>query len=179
MRGYFAVGAERMSKPRNLGAMIRTGNAFGASFAFTIDGHHALRDVNSADTSKGAAHLPYYAWDSLEQMVLPQGCAVVGVELTDDAVDLPSFRHPVRAAYLFGPERGSLSPEATALCDHVVKIPTKFCLNVAVAAAVILYDRMMSMGSFAGRPVSAGGPPPIEDWHRPGQARRRDLGSEG
>ena len=34
MRGYFAIGAERISKPMNLGALMRTGHAFGASFVF-------------------------------------------------------------------------------------------------------------------------------------------------
>ena len=35
---------------------------------------------------------------------------LVGVELLDDSVELPSFRHPHKAAYVFGPERGALSP---------------------------------------------------------------------
>jgi len=36
MRGYFGVGVEGISKSYNLGAVLRTSNAFGASFAFTI-----------------------------------------------------------------------------------------------------------------------------------------------
>jgi len=36
MRGYFGVGVEGISKSYNLGAVLRTANAFGASFAFTI-----------------------------------------------------------------------------------------------------------------------------------------------
>ena len=39
---------------------------------------------------------------------LPKGCALVGVELTDDAVELPVFRHPHAAAYVLGRERGAL-----------------------------------------------------------------------
>jgi hypothetical protein len=45
-----------------------------------------------------------------------------------------------------------------ARCDHVVKIPTGFSLNVNVALALTLYDRMLSRGRFAERPVAAGGP---------------------
>ena len=37
------------------------------------------------------------------------GCRLVGVEITDDATELPRFRHPERAAYVFGGERTSLS----------------------------------------------------------------------
>jgi tRNA(Leu) C34 or U34 (ribose-2'-O)-methylase TrmL len=78
--------------------------------------------------------------------------------LVPDAVDLPSFRHPLQAAYVFGPERGSLSPELLERCDHVVRIPTRFCINLAVAGAVVMYDRMVCLGRFAERPVRAGGP---------------------
>jgi hypothetical protein len=46
-------------------------------------------------------------------------------------------------------------------CDHVIKIPIAFCVNVAIAGAIVLYDRMLSRGRFAERPVGAGGP--VED----------------
>ena len=35
-RGYFGIGAEGVSKSANIGALLRTGHAFGASFCFTI-----------------------------------------------------------------------------------------------------------------------------------------------
>ena len=91
-------------------------------------------------------------------MVLPQGCSLVGVEMTDDAIDLPSFRHPLRAAYILGPEQGSISQELLEACDHVVKIPTSFCINVAMAGAIVMYDRVKTLARFADRPVSEGGP---------------------
>ena len=36
------------------------------------------------------------------------------------------------AAYVLGKERGDLSPEMLERCAHVVKIPTKFCVNLSV-----------------------------------------------
>jgi tRNA G18 (ribose-2'-O)-methylase SpoU len=95
-----------------------------------------------ADTSKGQWHLPHYNWATLEEMRLPQGCVLVGVELTPEAVDLTTFRHPLRAAYVLGPEQGSLSPDVLVRCRHVIKIPTRFCINVAMAAAIVMYDRV-------------------------------------
>ncbi len=80
------------------------------------------------------------------------------MELIDRSIDLPSFRHPLRAAYVLGPEIGSLSPELQKRCAHVVKIPAKFCVNVGVAGAIAMYDRMVSLGKYAERPVRAGGP---------------------
>jgi tRNA G18 (ribose-2'-O)-methylase SpoU len=155
-RGYFAIGAERMSKSLNLGNLMRSAHGFGASFTFTIGARYqALEAI--ADTSKGAQHLPHYNWATLDDMALPDGCKLVGIELIDGAIDLPSFRHPLRAAYVLGPERGSLSPELFARCDSVVKIPTAFCINVAMAGAVVMYDRVRTLGRFAPRPLIEGG----------------------
>ncbi len=83
---------------------------------------------------------------------------MVGIEFLDDAVTLPSFRHPERAAYVLGSERGSLSPALLERCDFTIKVPTSFCINVSVAGAIVLYDRMISRGRFAERPVKPGGP---------------------
>ena len=93
----------------------------------------------------------------------------MGVELTEDAIDLPSFRHPTNCAYILGPEKGSLSDELQSRCDHLVKIPTKFCINVSLAAALALYDRTIMMGGYPDRPVKVGGPD--KSWKRPKRTR--------
>lgn len=156
-RGYFAIGAERMSKALNLGNLMRSAHGFGASFTFTIGAtYQAMEAV--ADTSKGRIHLPHYNWNGIDEMALPEGCRLVGIELLDEAIDLPSFRHPIRAAYVLGPELGSLSPSLIDRCDFVVKIPTRFCVNVAMAGAIVMYDRVRSLARFADRPIRAGGP---------------------
>ncbi|MEX0644124.1 MAG: RNA methyltransferase [Parvularculaceae bacterium] len=155
MRGYFGVGAERISKAMNLGAVMRTAHAFGASFVFTVGAHHRAKEVALADTSKTGAHVPLYEWERLEDMRLPKGCVLVGVELDPQATDLPSFRHPLNAAYILGPEKGDLSDAAKARCAHLVKIPTRFCVNLSVAAAIVLYDRALAFGSFKQRPVGS------------------------
>ncbi len=108
-RGYFAIGVEGISKAVNLGNLLRSGHAFGASFAFTI-GADAKALQTQADTSKASTHLPVYHWRSQAELELPKGCSLVGVEILDAAQDLPSFPHPLRAAYVLGPERGALSP---------------------------------------------------------------------
>src|SRR5690606_24642862 len=60
-RGYFAIGAERMSKALNLGNLMRSAHAFGASFTFTIGAMYQALEAR-ADTSKGQWHLPHYNW---------------------------------------------------------------------------------------------------------------------
>ncbi|MEQ1649740.1 MAG: RNA methyltransferase [Hyphomicrobiaceae bacterium] len=156
LRGYFAIGAERMSKALNLGNLMRSAHGFGAHFTFTVGAtYHALEA--RADTSKGQWHLPHYNWETIPDMTLPQGCVLVGIELTDDAIDLPTFKHPLRAAYILGPEHGSLSPAILERCQYVVKIPTRFCVNVAMAGAIVMYDRIKSMGNWPNRPLMPGG----------------------
>ncbi len=148
MRGYFGIGSERISKAMNLGAVLRTGHAFGASFAFTVGSALDRREAELSDTSKSEGHLPLYRWATIDEMVLPKDCVLVGVELDEHAIDLPAFRHPLKAAYILGPEKGDLSDAAKARCAHLVKIPMRFCVNLSVAAALVMYDRLLTLGGY-------------------------------
>lgn len=175
MKGYFGIGVEGLSKPLNAGNLYRSAHAFGASFVFTVAAAYDS-EIRKADTSDVTGQLPFYEFESLETMLLPRGCSLIGVELTDEAIELPSFCHPRCAAYVLGMERGSLSPTLTSCCDHIVKIPTKFSLNVATAGAVVMYDRMISLQRFGARPVTPGGtvePLPDHVFGEPVSRRKR------
>lgn len=158
MRGFFGVGVEGISKEGNVGNLLRTTHAFGGSFFFTITPGLNVGAMRVSDTSGAFDHVPYYEWNNVSDLLLPAGCTLVGIELTEESIELPSFRHPTRAAYVLGPEMGSLSPELTAKCEFIVKIPMKFCVNVGVAGAIVLYDRLISNNRFPDRPVKMGGP---------------------
>jgi len=155
-RGYFGIGVEGVSKSANVGALLRTAHAFGAAFCFTLSAGFDARAGRQADTSDTSLHVPLYRFATLDDLVLPQRCKLVGIERTEDAALLPSFRHPLNAAYILGPERDGLSLAVLARCDHVVQIPTRFSLNLAVAGALVLYDRLLQHGRFADRPVMSG-----------------------
>lgn len=157
MRGYFGIGVEGVSKAMNAGGLFRTAHAFGASFVFLIGAAYPRGEGANADTSDAPGQVPLYEFADVAALRLPRDCRLVGVELLDTADVLPSFRHPRNAAYVLGRERGTLSPKLLELCDHVVKIPTRFCLNLAVAGAVVMYDRLLTLGRFGERPVAAGG----------------------
>lgn len=157
-RGYFGIGVERLSKPMNLGTLFRSAHAFGASFVFTIDAVYS-KLTRASDTSHAVNEVPYYAFDAVQDLLLPKECQLVAIELVDDAVELPSFRHPRNAAYVLGPEKGNVSDELIARADHVIKIPTKFCINVGIAGAIVMYDRLLTSGRFSERPITAGGQP--------------------
>lgn len=157
-KGYFGIGVEGISKPQNAGNLIRSAHAFGASFFFTVSPSLDLKGVRKSDTSHAVQNLPLYLFEDHNSMILPRHCKLVGVELTQDSIELPSFRHPRCAAYVLGPEKGSISPQLQKKCDYIIKIPMQFCVNVGVAGALVMYDRLISMGRFAPRPVRSGGP---------------------
>ncbi len=158
MKGYFGIGVEGVSKAMNVGTLFRTAHAFGASFVFTVRAQYNRREGGHSDTSDTPRSVPTYHFADLQSFRLPQGCRLVGIEITDEAIELPSFRHPRQAAYILGAEREGLSAEMQALCDHVVKIPTRFSVNLGVAGALVMYDRLLSLGRHAPRPVAEGGP---------------------
>ncbi len=172
MRGFFGIGVEGIHKPQNVGNLVRSSHAFGASFFFTIAPAVDVRGIQQTDTSGAFDHVPYYEYESVPKLELPAGCQLVGVEFLEDAVELPSFRHPLRAAYVLGPEMGNISPALLEKCDFTIKIPMKFCINVGVAGALVMYDRMISLGKFAPRPVRAGGPDLGKPVHIHGQRRK-------
>ncbi|MGE0653137.1 MAG: RNA methyltransferase [Alphaproteobacteria bacterium] len=173
MRGYFGIGVEGLSKPMNAGNLFRSAHAFGASFIFTIAAEYPYARVRHADTSDTPVEVPLHEYGTVADLALPKGCQLVGVELAEGAVDLPSFRHPRQAAYVLGSERGSLSPALMAACYHIVRIPTRFCINVATAGAIVMYDRLLTLGRHAGRPVMPGGEPVSLPAHVAGAPKRR------
>ena len=136
MRGYFAIGVEGISKPMNVGAVLRTAHAFGAAFAFTVAPATREVDFGWANTSDAAGSVPLYHYRGIDDLLLPHGCRLVGIELTDDSIDLPSFRHPARAAYLLGSERLGLSDAAAFAGGAAAAVAGSAWIGLLAAVAV-------------------------------------------
>lgn len=143
-RGYFGIGIERSKTPVNVGTLWRSAYSLGASFIFTIGRRYPNQ---ASDTTQAWRHVPLLEYVDVEDFRshIPYDCQTIGVELTENAVDLETFAHPQRAVYLLGPEDGSLSTEALELCQSVVRFQSSYCLNVAVAGSVVMYDRQTKM----------------------------------
>ena len=92
----------------------------------------------STDTPAAFRHLPLLHVDDLMAAV-PFDCVPVGIEVGGKHT-LSSYVHPERAFYVFGPEDGSIPDSVRYRCRDIVQIDAG-CLNLAMAAAVVLYDR--------------------------------------
>lgn len=139
-KGFFAIGIERSKTPANIGTLMRSAVCFGASYVFIIGQRYPRQ---CSDTVKSWKHVPLFQYDDIEDFNehRPIDVPLIGVELTEDAVPLESFTHPDRAIYLLGPEDGNLSLKAQSYCQDLVRFSSRFCLNVAAAGSVVLYDR--------------------------------------
>jgi tRNA (guanosine-2'-O-)-methyltransferase len=128
----------------NLGTLLRTCDAVGACLAVP-----RLPWVPEAlargNTLRKPACLHWTGHDVVGWLTRQrqQGSAIVGVELTDEAVrlgDLPAARR--RTVMVLGHEQSGIPPVAMPLLDLAVEIPmvgSGHSLNVAVAGSLVLY----------------------------------------
>jgi len=141
-RGFAAIGLHNPKSPGNIGGALRAAHCYGAKLVVVAGNRHekrAIRDpMNTPDAWK---QIPTIATDDVFNH-LPYDCVPVAVDLVDDATALPSFQHPARAFYIFGPEDGTLGKAVLDRCALRVMIPTVNCMNLAATVNVVLYDRI-------------------------------------
>ena len=140
MRGFAAIGLYHPKDKANVGGTLRAAYVYGAQLV-ALEGvrNDALR--HAANTSQAWRHIPTITTDNLHS-VIPFDCVPVAIELVDDAIPLPTFWHPQRAFYVFGPEDGSLGAPVLSWCKHKVMVPGRICMNLAATVNVVLYSRM-------------------------------------
>jgi len=142
MRGYFGIGIEYTKNKKNIGTLWRSALLFNASFVFTLGMRYKWQPT---DTYKTWRHVPLFQYFSLDELIaaLPKDAQLVGIEMTEDAIDILDFSHPQRCVYLLGTEDTGLSPEALSRCHHIIKLPGFRSMNVSVAGSLVLYDRYL------------------------------------
>lgn len=144
-RGYHGIGIVGTKNGLNVGTLWRSAAILGANFMFTAGRRYPDQ---ASDTVKAWRHVPLYEYESGDALInhLPKGCVPVAIEITDKACTLESFTHPERACYILGAEDTGVPPHIVERCKHVVQLPGDFCLNVAVAGSIVLYDRLLKRG---------------------------------
>jgi tRNA (guanosine-2'-O-)-methyltransferase len=137
--GYVGIGVYHPKTTENIGTLWRSAHNFGADFIFTIGKRYKIQ---ASDTTKAEKHLPLFEYDDFEDFKkhIPKGGEVVFIEQCEGARNLKEITHPKTAIYILGAEDYGV-PEDVMKGFQKVFIDTKFCLNVAVAGSIVLYDR--------------------------------------
>ena len=135
IRGYFGVVFFEPKFEENIGTAIRSSHCFGADFLGVIGARYKRQATDTMATEK---HVPIFEYKDLQDFLdhVPAGCAVIGIEC-DGEQTLETFNHPERAIYVLGGEDRSLPPEI----KKRIRFETSHCVNMAVAASIVLYDR--------------------------------------
>lgn len=143
MRGYWGIGIYNPKYEANIGGVWSSAQAFDANFIFTI-GSKRYSD-QSTDTMKATKHIPLFHFPTIEDLksCLPSSCPIVAVEYPQAKQSLSEFDHPDRAMYLLGSEDNGLPERVVNQCHYIISVPTKVCLNIASAATVVMYDRVL------------------------------------
>lgn len=133
-----------LSNPKsasNVGAVMRAAGCYGVdSVLYTGERYDRAVKLNT-DTKKVSSHIPLTAvTDLLDQK--NNDIKIVCVDLVEGATPLPTFEHPDKALYIFGPEDGTIKQSVIDQADAVVYVPTTGCMNLAATVNVILYDRL-------------------------------------
>jgi tRNA G18 (ribose-2'-O)-methylase SpoU len=149
--GMLTVVFDRPASPGNIGALIRSADAFGAS-GVIVTGHAAdVYDPRSVRASTGSlfslaavrvpSHRAVLDW---VRAIRAGGTAlrIVGTDENGD-IDLTRVDFTQPTLLLVGNETTRLTAAWRDACDHLARIPmlgTASSLNAATAASIVLYE---------------------------------------
>ena len=173
---------ERVHKPHNLAAVLRTCDAVGVMHAHAVPGEHGLPALNN--TAQGAQR-----WVGLTRHddtgsglaeLSANGFNCIAAHFSDRAIDYREIDYTQPTAVVLGTEKFGISDDAARLCDAHIVIPMHGMtrsLNVSVACALILYEaerQRSAAGMYAGHdPEKAPWRELIERWVARDLARRK------
>lgn len=142
--GLYVV-LESVEKPGNLGAVLRTADAAGATAVIVCDPRTDLYNPNLIRSSIGAVFtVPTVACTSEECIawLKDHGVAILTAQLQDsDLYYDTDMRRPT--AIVMGTEATGLTPQWRAAADAHIRIPMLGrldSLNVSVSAAILLFE---------------------------------------
>lgn len=141
-RGYSMLAVHSPKDIHNFGGLLRAAHCYDAAGVVLAKDRYKQSHAN---TTKAEKHIPLFRVDDVFD-AMPHDCVPIAVDIIDGAVPLAEFHHPERAFYIFGAEDNTLGKAITDRCKHIVYVPTKYCMNLAATANVILYDRMVKRG---------------------------------
>jgi RNA methyltransferase, TrmH family len=150
----FAWGVALISPqdPGNLGTILRTVNAVGASGLLLLDGGADAHHPHAVRASMGALFwhpVVRATFSEFASWVDDHGYSIYGTSAhaEKDYLQILIYKRPL--ILLMGSEREGLSPTQRDLCHELVRIPMvgrATSLNLAVATGVMLYEMLEKIG---------------------------------
>lgn len=139
------IAADQITDPRNLGAILRAGEAMGATGALLTSNRCARLGPTVTRTSAGASELLPVAMETNLARALraaaDHGCTIVGADLDGQPPDTLDLTGPT--VLVIGAEGSGLRRLTRETCDAIATIPLTGLtesLNAATAAAVLVYE---------------------------------------
>ncbi|MDZ7705947.1 MAG: tRNA (guanosine(18)-2'-O)-methyltransferase TrmH [Trueperaceae bacterium] len=137
--------AERIYKPHNLSAMIRTCDAVGIGTVHAVNptGGVPTYNATSASADKWVELVVHRSLAEVRTHLHDQGMQLLAAHLSEQACDYRDVDYTRPTCILFGNEKEGISAEAAEAADRHIVIPMYGMvqsLNVSVATAVILFE---------------------------------------
>jgi tRNA(Leu) C34 or U34 (ribose-2'-O)-methylase TrmL len=158
-RTGYSIVLDRPKSAENVGAVLRSAVAFGASCVVLVGARYGKRA--RTDTVNAAKKLEIVEVDDFGDLEARfEDTSIVVVERgLRSSTGLSGFHHPLGGAYVFGPEDGAVDLNALVvhfpfMAVHIegasgLVAPELGSLNLATAASIVMYDRISK--SFGGK----------------------------
>ena len=154
--GLCWVALDQVHSPGNLGTILRTSDAVGASGLILIGDAVDPYDPACVRATMGAVFAQRLVRATLQEFAAWKrrgGCRLVGTSPHAEH-DYRAATYPAGTVLFMGGEKKGLSEERQRLCDDLVRIPMvgrSDSLNLAIATGVLLYEvfnQQRESGSF-------------------------------
>lgn len=153
-RHPFHVAVENWRHDRNIGAVVRNANAFGAAGVHIIGRRRwNRRGAMATDRYLAVHHHPTFedftAWAGSEGLVL------IGIDNVEGSVPIESTPLPERCALVFGQEGPGLSPqaiEASSFICSIAQFGSTRSINAGVASGIAMHAWIRRHAQLPGAP---------------------------
>ena len=135
---------DAIQDPGNVGTILRTAAALGATATFSLPGTVDLWNAKVVRSGMGAHfHHPCLSgtWDDLDAFRRERSVSLWAADASGDSIE--GLDRPARLAVVVGNEGSGLSPMSRQRADRTVALPiaeSTESLNVAVATGILLYE---------------------------------------
>lgn len=143
----FILALDHIADPSNLGAILRSAEAFGANLIFMSDGCVDLFSSKVLRSAMGSLFRVGTKKGSLASFLKEkkgEGYQILGAGLNKNYQLLPEVSFSTPTVMIIGNESNGISSDIMDLCDNGVFIPMlgqNESLNAAVAASIILWEQ--------------------------------------